>query len=668
MITILFLAANPTDTPRLALDQEVKEIVTRIRKAALGHHFRVEIEWAVRADEIQAALLRHKPQIVHFAGHGQTNAQQTSAREFGSPRRAGANAGILVENLVRAATPIPDEALSEMFRIVGGVACVVLNACHSAHQAQAILRHVQVVVGMEEVIDDTSAMQFAAGFYEALAFGRTVQTAFDLGKNQIALQNLPNANIPALSTQRGIDANTLVLVRETDAATNSAPGKTKGRLSDAPPGTAKKVLWSWIHMSDIHVGHADATYGYDQKLVLDELCQDVPKVCQGSALSPDAILVTGDVAFGGGCRTPTEYVDAKEWLEHLAITMNLQNKHIYLVPGNHDINRGNDRARRVARLIDALRSGKDTPDAALDEALKDEDDRSELAKRMLPFLEFAAHFAPWCHHDALPPAHERLYWRHTVAAGGGLRVRLVGLNTALLAADKTDEGKLQLGMEQLHFALEEAPAADELIVVLTHHPLRPWLFDGKNAEQWIQSRAHVHLFGHVHASDVESVRHGSGKSFVRMLAGAVHGENDKPGTVTRQGYNVAAIEQDEHGALALRIWPRRWSDKHKEFRADMDLLADGQTSLAHPLPMTIERISKTEFSTPRPPDIVPITMVGTMPLGTVGTQWLTGELMPIWSGGKATDSCLHFDLKNQAGQAIELGSSFPAPSARMRFT
>ena len=29
-----------------------------------------------------------------------------------------------------------------------------------------------------------------------------------------------------------------------------------------------------------------------------------------------------------------------------------------------------------------------------------------------------------------------LYWRHTLEVDGGLRIRIVGLNTALLAADE----------------------------------------------------------------------------------------------------------------------------------------------------------------------------------------------------------------------------------------
>lgn len=650
MITILFLAANPADTPRLALDHEVKEIISRLRKAPLGQQFRVEMEWAVRADEIQAALLRHKPHIVHFSGHGQNNAPRSSSREFDSSPPSTAISRVMVENHARHATPIPNEALSEMFRIVGGVECVVLNACHSAEQAQAILRHVNVVVGMDNAIHDTAAIQFAASFYEALAFGRSIQTAFDLGKNQIALQNLPHANVPILSTRTGIDPTKLVFAVEVPAPIDAALGK---RNPDVTKAAAKKVLFSWIHLSDIQMGHGDTSYGYDQKLILDQLRQDLPKARNAGAPAAEAIFITGDIAFSGAGQTAAEYTEAKQWLETLAASVNLKAKHVFLVPGNHDIHRVHDRVRAVRSLLGDLRSGDDSTEASLDNALKNDDDKTLLVKRLQGFLEFAANFAPWCHNDSLPPADERLFWRHTISAGGGLRVRLVGLNTALVSADNTDEGKLQLGMEQLHFALKEAPEPGELVVVLTHHPLRPWLSDGKRVEQWLQNRAHVHLFGHAHEADLDSLRHGAGKPFIRMIAGVVHSDKDSRDAPGRHGYNIAAIEQDENGALELRIWPRRWSDKNKEFRADMDLLDDGRTSITHSLPIALEAPTKDEFATPQPPDLMPA-MYGTMTLGTVGTQWLNGKLMPIWCGGKKTDSRIHFELKDATGKTPEL--------------
>src|SRR5262249_12797321 len=68
MITLLFLSANPSDTTRLVIDREVREITQRLRATPHGAEFRIEQEWAVRVGDLQTALLRHRPDIVHFRG------------------------------------------------------------------------------------------------------------------------------------------------------------------------------------------------------------------------------------------------------------------------------------------------------------------------------------------------------------------------------------------------------------------------------------------------------------------------------------------------------------------------------------------------------------------------------------------------------------------------
>jgi hypothetical protein len=62
-IKLLFLAANPTDTDRLRLDEESRD------------QFELKTHWAVRADDLQELLMRYQPDIVHFSGHGNPVAQ-----------------------------------------------------------------------------------------------------------------------------------------------------------------------------------------------------------------------------------------------------------------------------------------------------------------------------------------------------------------------------------------------------------------------------------------------------------------------------------------------------------------------------------------------------------------------------------------------------------------
>ncbi|HSS47354.1 MAG TPA: CHAT domain-containing protein, partial [Thermoanaerobaculia bacterium] len=80
--------------------------------------------------------------------------------------------------------------------------CVVLNACYSEEQAQAIAQEVDCVVGMATAVADRAAIRFAAKFYEALAFGQTVQAAFDLACSDIEINELGQDAVPHLLARR----------------------------------------------------------------------------------------------------------------------------------------------------------------------------------------------------------------------------------------------------------------------------------------------------------------------------------------------------------------------------------------------------------------------------------------------------------------------------------
>jgi len=327
----------------------------------------------------------------------------------------------------------------------------------------------------------------------------------------------------------------------------------------------EQTLFSWIHLSDIHVGHGDTSHGWNQRLVLEALRRDV-----GQKPGPDHvdwILVTGDVAFSGAGRSPDEYTRAAEWLRSVAEAASVDPRWIWLVPGNHDVNRGADAERSLGRLVDGTRSGREP----LDTVLADAGDRALLGKRMSAYLAFAAGFAPWALEGAAPAPEDRLFWMRRIKRPDGVRVRLVGLNTALLSKDDTDHGKLQLGNAQLHGALAIPVDDGEIVICLGHHPLTSgWLSDEKDALGWIRRNAHLHLSGHVHEAESVDLRSGAGGEFVHVVAGAAHGDRMPAGVPAGHGYNFGEIVHVGGGALELRVWPRRWSEPNKEFRADVD--------------------------------------------------------------------------------------------------
>ncbi len=69
-IKILVLASNPEETARLRLDREIREIKRILRRSQRREEFSVESILAAQIEDLQESILKEKPRIVHFCGHG----------------------------------------------------------------------------------------------------------------------------------------------------------------------------------------------------------------------------------------------------------------------------------------------------------------------------------------------------------------------------------------------------------------------------------------------------------------------------------------------------------------------------------------------------------------------------------------------------------------------
>jgi predicted MPP superfamily phosphohydrolase len=388
-------------------------------------------------------------------------------------------------------------------------------------------------------------------------------------------------------------------------ATRPCPAehRARGRRKAWYPPRTMDTLFRWIHLSDIHTGHGDRTYGWDQALVLDEIVRDIDAQRRAQPEPPiDAILVTGDIANTGAGRTPTEYATAAAWLGKVAAAAGVSTAQIYVVPGNHDVDRGADKDEAVKQLVTDLREGR----KSLDDALAEAAPRALLARRMARYLDFAGAFAP-----VGATADDRIHWVHRLVAPSGLAVRLVGLNTTLLAAGDDDQGKLRVGMRQIAMAFAELQES-ELVLALGHHPLGGgWLFDQPEIEPFLKRHAHALLTGHVHVANAEESRSGAGSTFLRVVAGSAHGDRMPAGAPAGHGYSFGAIVRGGDGVLHAQITPRKWSAPNAMFRPDVDNVPEHQAHSDHPLrriqslPGANKPSSPLATSTPPPVKIPP---------------------------------------------------------------
>jgi len=169
--TILCLAADPSDQARLRLGKEHREITDAVDRAR--GNIEIQNIWAVKAKDVLRYLLKFRPQIVHFSGHGTEKGELAFEAESGHAKLVQAKTlGILFGEL--------------SYKIQG----VVLNACGSAAQADEIAKHVDHVICMSGPIDDLSSIAFSSAFYESLASGETIRNSFNLGRAELQVEGL----------------------------------------------------------------------------------------------------------------------------------------------------------------------------------------------------------------------------------------------------------------------------------------------------------------------------------------------------------------------------------------------------------------------------------------------------------------------------------------------
>jgi hypothetical protein len=207
-VKILFLAANPVDVvARLRIDQELREVRKKINEGTHGDQLELVSELAVRAGDLQAALLRHQPDIVHFSGH------------------CTESSGIVLEDENGFSTIVSRKALSELFSILkGNIRVVVLNACFAKGQALALTETIDCAIGMNDAIEDKAALIFAAHFYQSLAFGCSVEKAFQLARNQLEIEGIDGAQRPELLLRDGADPSQIRIVKQSIPPVEPASG------------------------------------------------------------------------------------------------------------------------------------------------------------------------------------------------------------------------------------------------------------------------------------------------------------------------------------------------------------------------------------------------------------------------------------------------------------
>jgi predicted MPP superfamily phosphohydrolase len=235
------------------------------------------------------------------------------------------------------------------------------------------------------------------------------------------------------------------------------------------------TMLSILHLADFHF---QSPPPLQQVRLLEGLLTDLEKL----NTEINMVAIAGDLTFSG---RSAEFDEAKKFLDNLLATLKLGKDRLFIVPGNHDANRNNDKYfLYVRQVIDSVDD--------IEELVSNTEIMRGLWERFYSYRSFIHNYFDATISD---------YSNYIVSTfqHDDINIAVIGLNSALLAGIKSgDKGNLVLGQAKMQEALDKTSNV-EFRIVVNHFPFI-WLkeFDRMPVESILKYNCHLILNGHPH--------------------------------------------------------------------------------------------------------------------------------------------------------------------------
>lgn len=156
-IRIVIIAANPTDTMPLRLNDELDAIIQAVQISDTNCKLRFaepHTRLSAQLADLIEALIRIRPHIIHFAGHG------------------AENGNLKLQGVDGRSLDLSPSQLLQLLKLVhdrSPLTAVVFNLCHSFTLLEQAAPLFDYVIGWKGELPDAKGKTFAEGFYRSLA-------------------------------------------------------------------------------------------------------------------------------------------------------------------------------------------------------------------------------------------------------------------------------------------------------------------------------------------------------------------------------------------------------------------------------------------------------------------------------------------------------------------
>ena len=303
----------------------------------------------------------------------------------------------------------------------------------------------------------------------------------------------------------------------------------------------------WLHLSDFHMGKDN----YAQKNILKKIHHHMKEQKEKGFL-PDMIFITGDIANTG--RKDEYSVFVEEFLLPVIDIYDTLPK-VYIVPGNHDIDREKCGVAALS-LYDVPQKSLTFFDANADGLKK----RQEIFQRFSEFRNGLALDEELCFSVENIFKEEAFFYN--IWEKESHKIGVVGINTAWLSNSDSDKEKLSFGKGIVEEALQKLEGCDYRLV-LGHHPLS-WLREGQRSQisALFAKYKVIYLHGHMHkTSSGYTIANDLG--FLSIQCGAAFQAREDEVYYNSLYWGWLDLAENTVG-----IMPRRWSPSNDRFVLD----------------------------------------------------------------------------------------------------
>lgn len=278
----------------------------------------------------------------------------------------------------------------------------------------------------------------------------------------------------------------------------------------------------------------------------------------------DYVLICGDIACRG---QKSEFDKAKKFIESVSKALEVDGKrpNVFVVPGNHDINRKSyestrDKLRPV--LLDMVKNNEFLRTIKHTEP----DTLKILYAPLLAYNEFAQ---PYFIDEVSETImigdtnehcfdNKNYFWKLCLGKESDYTVNLYGLNSTL-TCDGNERAKKDLKAGN-HLTFLPKPAyniqaySNEINISMIHHPL-DWLIDENHACTIFDDRFKLQFFGHIHIQSSYSDK------AVKIFSGAFQPDQETDIMNCPPVYNIIEFSV-ENARMIVKLESRKWDGSY----------------------------------------------------------------------------------------------------------